>query len=171
MTSARDSETPTPPILPAVRLDYVPDPAPGGGTIAGTASPVVIAATPPNIWIRVLWFLFVGWWAGPVIAYLAWVAIVLIVGLPLGLWLINRLPTVMTLRPQEQDWTLMDGILRQGKPQRPLILRALWFLLVGWWLSGLWMLAAFVMAYTIIGLPVAFVMFGRIGAVTTLYRS
>ena len=47
----------------------------------------------------------------------------------------------------------------------------IYFLLVGWWLSGLWMVVAYVLLLTIVGMPAAFWMYGRIGAVTTLYRT
>ena len=39
-----------------------------------------------------------------------------IVGLPLGLWIINRLPTVITLRPQDQQWRLDDGGVLNAAP-------------------------------------------------------
>ena len=62
-------------------------------------------------------------------------------------------------------------MLVQGKPQRPLIVRALYFLLIGWWFSGVWMGIAYAALLTVFLIPVAFWMYGRIGAVTTLYRS
>ena len=91
----------------------------------------------PNILIRLVYFILVGWWLGGVISALAWFLNATIIGLPIGLWLINRLPTFITLRPQEQSWHLEGGVLRQGKAQHPFLPRAAYFLLVGWWLSGL----------------------------------
>lgn len=130
-----------------------------------------LESRPPNILLRLVYFLLVGWWLGGVVSGLAWVLNLTIVGLPLGLWLINRLPTLITLRPQEQSWRLEGGTWRQGKAQRPFLLRAIWFLLVGWWLSGLWLAAAYAVVVSIVGLPLAFWMYGRVGAITTLYRS
>jgi uncharacterized membrane protein YccF (DUF307 family) len=126
----------------------------------------------PNLVVRFLWFLWIGWWLGALVSALAWLLNLTIIGLPAGLWLINRLPSVITLRPQEQKWQLEGGVLlAHGQGQRPLWLRAVFFVLVGWWLNGLWMLTAYLAAVTLVGLPVAFWMYGRIGAVTTLYRS
>ena len=103
---------------------------------------------------------------------IAWFLVVIIIGLPIGLWLINRLPTIITLRPQEQQWHVDEqGALRQGQDQHPFLLRAVYFVLIGWWLSGLWLAAAYALLVIIIGLPISFWMYGRIGAVTTLYRS
>lgn len=125
----------------------------------------------PNILIRLIWFILVGWWLGGVISALAWFLNATIIGLPIGLWLINRLPTFITLRPQEQSWRLESGVYRQGKEQQGFLLRAAYFLLVGWWLSGVWMALAYGLLLTVILLPVSFWMYGRIGAITTLYRS
>jgi uncharacterized membrane protein YccF (DUF307 family) len=87
------------------------------------------------------------------------------------LWIINRLPFAATLRPAGTLYWVDEGVLRPAMEQRPFLLRALYFLLVGWWFSGLWMATAYVLLLTIIGMPAAFWMYGRIGAVTTLYRS
>jgi uncharacterized membrane protein YccF (DUF307 family) len=119
--------------------------------------------------VRVLWFILIGFWLGGVVAALAWVLNITIIGLPLGLWLMNRLPSVMTLRPQEQ-LRVRHGEIHQVV-QRLFIQRALYFVFIGWWLSALWLAAAYLLALTVVGIPFAFVMFGRAGAVTTLYRS
>jgi uncharacterized membrane protein YccF (DUF307 family) len=133
--------------------------------------PLVVQQRGPNLLVRALWFVFIGWWLGGVVSALAWLLVLTIVGLPLGLWLINRLPSVITLRPQEATWRIENGMLVQGQRQRPFWLRAVYFLLVGWWLSGAWMLVAYLALASIVLLPLAFWMYGRIGAVTTLYRS
>lgn len=125
----------------------------------------------PNLLIRVVWFVVVGWWLGGILSGVAWFLNATIVGLPFGLWLINRLPTFVTLRPQEQTWRIVGGVAIRGKPQRPLLLRALYFLLIGWWLSGLWLAVAYVALVSVVGLPLAFLMYGRVGAITTLFRS
>lgn len=125
----------------------------------------------PNLVIRVLYFIFIGWWLGALVSGVAWFLNATIIGLPLGLWIINRLPTFITLRPQEQQWHLQDGVLVSTVEQRPFLIRALYFLIVGWWFSGIWMAIAYVALVTIIGMPIAFWMYGRVGAVTTLFRS
>ncbi len=67
-------------------------------------TPIVVQPSGPNIIIRVLWFLFIGLWLGAIVSSIAWLCNVTIIGLPLGLWLIDRLPTIITLRPQGQQW-------------------------------------------------------------------
>ncbi len=62
-------------------------------------------------------------------------------------------------------------MVKHGQDQQPFMLRALYFALVGWWLSGLWLVAAYAALMTVILIPASFWMYNRIGAVTTLYRS
>jgi uncharacterized membrane protein YccF (DUF307 family) len=126
---------------------------------------------PPNLILRVIWFLLVGWWLTGILSVAAWALTATIIGLPLGLWIINRLPLAATLRPPSSQYRLEDGILRTGVEQHPFILRAIYFVLIGWWLSGLWIAVAYALLLTVVGMPAAFWMYGRIGAVTTLYRT
>lgn len=131
----------------------------------------MVPMRPPNILLRIVWFIFVGWWLTGILSAAAWALNATIIGLPLGLWIINRLPFVATLRPIERFYVIEDGQIITAVSQRPFLIRAIYFLLIGWWLSGLWMGLAYIMLVSIIGLPVAFWMYGRIGAVTTLFRT
>ena len=133
--------------------------------------PQVIAVRPPNLILRVIWFILIGWWVTGILSAAAWALNATIIGLPIGLWIINRLPTIATLRPIESAYLIDEGVARSAVAQHPLILRAIYFVLVGWWLSGLWMAVAYVLLLSVIGIPGAFWMYGRIGAVTTLYRT
>jgi uncharacterized membrane protein YccF (DUF307 family) len=49
------------------------------------------------MWIRALWFIFVGWWVGAIYLAIAWFLCLTILGLPLGLYMFNRVGSVMTL--------------------------------------------------------------------------
>jgi uncharacterized membrane protein YccF (DUF307 family) len=50
----------------------------------------------------------------------------------------------------------------------PLWLRALWFVLVGWWLALFTIVIAYLCLLTIVGLPAAFWLFDRVPLVLTL---
>lgn len=137
-----------------------------------TASHVqIVEVEPPNLILRVIWFLAVGWWLTGILSVAAWALNATIVGLPLGLWIINRLPLAATLRPLSSEYLVENGALRPAVAQNPFLLRVFYFVLIGWWLSGLWMAMAYALLLTIVGMPAAFWMYGRIGAVTTLYRT
>jgi uncharacterized membrane protein YccF (DUF307 family) len=131
----------------------------------------IVAVKPPNLILRVMWFILVGWWLTGILSVAAWALNATVIGLPLGLWIINRLPLAATLRPLSSEYHIENGALRPAVAQHPLLLRAIYFLLIGWWLSGLWMAVAYALLLTIVGMPAAFWMYGRIGAVTTLYRT
>jgi len=114
--------------------------------------------------VRALWFVLVGWWLTPIIVNIAWALNVTVVLIPLGIKLVNLVPTALSLA--EPRSLSDDG----GRGQRSLFVRAVYFVLVGWWLSFLWANVAAFFALTIIGLPVAFWMFNRLPFVTSLYR-
>lgn len=123
-----------------------------------------------NILIRALWFIFIGWWLGLIAIWAGWLLNVLIITLPLGLFILNRLPQIMTLRPESQDWQVDgSGRIIAGEPQQiNFIVRAIYFLLIGWWLSLVWLSFAYLALVVIILMPLAFWMFNRAPAVTTL---
>lgn len=123
-----------------------------------------------NILIRALWFIFIGWWLGLIAIWAGWLLNVLIITLPLGLFILNRLPQIMTLRPESQDWQVDgSGRIIAGEPQQiNFIVRAIYFLLIGWWFSLVWLSLAYLALVVIILMPLAFWMFNRAPAVTTL---
>ena len=49
-----------------------------------------------------------------------------------------------------------------------LLVRALWFLFIGWWLSALAIGLAYILCVTIIGLPIAFMIFNQLPLILTL---
>jgi len=118
-----------------------------------------------SLLVRALWFVVVGWWATPLVVNVAWVLNATVILLPLGIKLINLVPTVLSLR-EPRSITEPDA----GVGQRSLVVRAVWYVLVGWWLSWIWANVAAFLAVTIVGLPVAYWMFNRLPFVTSLYR-
>jgi uncharacterized membrane protein YccF (DUF307 family) len=119
-----------------------------------------------SLLVRALWFVFVGWWATPAVVNVAWLLNATVILLPLGIKLINLVPTVLTLREPRSVMDPDSG----GSGQRSLLIRAVYFVFIGWWLSWLWANVAAFLAVTIIGLPVALWMFNRLPYVTSLYR-
>lgn len=128
----------------------------------------------PGCLLQLLWFALVGWWLGQVWMIAAWALMVTIIGIPLAVWMLDRLPKVIALRGEGRQvavTTRPDGTLIHQEvdvPQVSLVIRALYFLLVGWWFSALWMEAAYLLCLTVIGLPLGFWMLDRIPAVLTL---
>jgi uncharacterized membrane protein YccF (DUF307 family) len=125
--------------------------------------------------LRILYFLLLGWWLTGIWINVAWFLNAIIIGLPLGLWMLNRVPQVLTLKPTRQvviaeERDGQPALRTEHLPQHPWPLRFLFFVLVGWWLSWLWANAAWIISATIIGLPLGIWMFYRLPALTTLMR-
>jgi uncharacterized membrane protein YccF (DUF307 family) len=131
----------------------------------------------PGCLIQLLWFIFLGSWLGQIWLGLAWLVNVTIIGLPLGIWMLNRLPQIMLLREPARVSTVVrtrDGrlVLRESALPQPFwLLRAVYFVLIGWWFSLLWMEVAWLLCATVILLPIGFWMIARIPAVVSLRRT
>lgn len=129
---------------------------------------IAAPATPEELplGIRALWFVFVGLWAGQIWLLVAWLLNLTLIGLPLGMWMLNQLPQVMTLRQQRRGLSLPPT-----RSSVPFAARAIYFVLVGWWLSLLWVELAWLASALLIGLPLSFLMFERAGTIATLADS
>jgi uncharacterized membrane protein YccF (DUF307 family) len=143
------------------------------------STPIVVPPPPrgPGCLIQLLWFVFIGWWVGQFWVIAAWLFMVSIIGLPIGLWMLHRVPMVLALRdPSEVRLRAREvgkGLWvyeATGARQYPFLVRAVYFVLVGWWLSALWMVLASLICSTIIGLPLGIWMFDLVPALVTLQR-
>ena len=134
---------------------------------------VVERTNGPGLLIRALYFILFGWWFSGIWAVVSWVLCLTIIGLPLGLYMLNRLPQVVTLKPSRSDLilTTTGRVVERSVSQVPFLLRAVYFILIGWWLSAIWLTIAWVLHVTIIGMVIGFWMFNRVPAVVTLARS
>ena len=135
--------------------------------------PVVIARNDgANLLVRALYFIVIGWWLSAIWAVTAWVLCVTIIGLPLGLLMLNRLPQVVTLKPSRVGLMVTPSgqVVRLDARQRPFLLRAIYFILIGWWLSAIWIVAAWALHASIVGMVIGFWMFDRVPAIITLAR-
>ena len=139
-----------------------------------TGTVVVETRESPGCLLQILWFAFVGIWLGQVWMIAAWILMITIIGIPLGVAMLNMLPKVMALREPTRQVVVRSGrdgalIERTVEPvQVNFLLRVVYFLLIGWWWSALWMEAAYLVCLTVIGLPVGFWMFDRVPTMVSL---
>lgn len=136
---------------------------------------VVTAPAGPSLIVRILWYVFIGWWLSALVIVLAYALMLTIIGIPAAFALFNRIPQALTLRPRTVRYgvEMRDGVayLTSGTiQQRPWIWRALYFLLIGWWFGAVWLVAAWAIGLLIITLPITFLMYNRTSAVMTLQR-
>lgn len=136
-----------------------------------------IVRQPGVPWVlRLVYFLVFGWWATGVWINVAWFLNATIIGLPVGVWMLNQVPQVLTLRPTRHVLVAHSHgeratIRAHRLPQRFWPVRLVYFVLVGWWFSWLWANAAWLVSATIIGLPLGIWMFNRLPGITTLMRT
>jgi uncharacterized membrane protein YccF (DUF307 family) len=129
----------------------------------------------PGCIVQSIWFIFIGWWLGALLISLAWLLNITIIGLPLGMAILNGIPKVLALQSSEKK---IQAVSRQGTtiiseselPQHNFLLRTVYFVLIGWWWSGIWLSIAYILCATIILLPVGLEMFRLTPAMTTLRK-
>lgn len=136
---------------------------------------VVAEAAEPNLLIRALWFLAIGWWLSGLATALAITLQLTIIGIPLAVWVVNRMPQIVTLKSSRKLDIATDVhgatvVSHADREQRPFLHRAIYYVLVGWWAVSIWLTLAWFAALIIIGLPLAFWMYGATGKVQTLRR-
>ena len=92
--------------------------------------------------------------------------------MPLAIVMFNRVPEVIALRGESELLVRSGGgqTIVTELPQYNILLRALYFLAIGWWFSALWMELAYALCMSVIGLPFGFWMFDRVPFIVSLRR-
>lgn len=132
------------------------------------------ARTP--ILVRIIWFLLIGWWLSGIVITVGYLLCLFVVTLPLGIYLLHRVPLAQTLRDRSMSFETKEVggrvvLVSSHAPQRAFLIRAIWFVFVGWWFSAVWLSAAWLVSLTIIGLPLSIWMIDRVPEVLTLQRN
>lgn len=120
--------------------------------------------------IRAIWFFVLGWELTAGWILVAWLLNVTVIGLPLGVWMLDRVPQVLTLKARPGAYiSAKDGRkIFVNVKQPPFLLRALYFFVFGWWFSFIWAMLGWLLCLTIIGLPLGVIMLNTLPTVTTL---
>lgn len=130
---------------------------------------VVVPRRPiPPMPTRVIWFLFAGIWSTCLWVIATWLIICLAVFAPLANRMITYIPTVLTLRPSDNPpLSIIPAprslVLRQEAP-----FRLAYTVLVGWWASLVWVLLAYAISLTVVGIPISYRMYAVAPAVAHL---
>lgn len=130
----------------------------------------------PGFLVRAIWFVVVGWWLTAIVSALAWFAMITIIGLPLGIYLVNHVPTYLTLRPRSKaTYWIADPtgglmLMETGVRQTDWPIRFIWFLFVGWWASAAVMTIGCLLIVLILTMPVGLWIYNRVPFIASLYR-
>jgi uncharacterized membrane protein YccF (DUF307 family) len=169
-----------PPVAPpaAAALPLAPPPPYAPTPLRPGPGPTVVTElkSGPGMAIRALWFVVVGWWLTAIVSAIAWAAMVTLIGLPVGIYLVNRIPTVLTLRPRTSyRYQYTDELGRLVDVQAPIeqpawYIRFLWFIVVGWWASAIAMTVGWVLIVLLITMPIGLMIYNRVPFVASLVR-
>ncbi len=127
----------------------------------------VVVRSQPGCLVQLLFFIFIGWWLGGLAVTLAYLLFLTIIGIPLGVMIINKIPYLMALRTTEPVISTPGHNARQIN----IIIRVVWFFLLGWELTALWISIAYIFCLTILGMPIGFWMFDKAPGLLTLHQS
>lgn len=128
----------------------------------------VVVKQGPGCLIQILWFVFIGSWLGGVAVSAAYFMFVFIVTIPIGIAILNNIPLIMALRQPDRLITPYGEV---SVRQHNFLVRALWFIFVGWWLAAIALSVGYFLCMTIIGLPIGFAIFDMVPGMLTLRRS
>ncbi|WP_418280025.1 YccF domain-containing protein [Halorubrum sp. DTA98] len=135
------------------------------------ATEPVRVADDRSLVVRAVWFVLIGWWATGIWLSVAWFLNLLIVTIPLGIKMINMVPMVLSLKSPTREFVSETGTgTVHSREQRTVLVRAVWFVLIGWWASAVWMAIAYGLTVSILGIPIAIWMYGKLPLVVSLYR-
>lgn len=129
-----------------------------------------------GLFVRALYFFFIGWWAGLIWLNIGYFFVMSIIGLPVGLMMLNRLPMVMTLKPANQSINInivgnTTNINISGTQQINFLIRALYFVFVGWWAGLVWSYVAYGLFVLVLTIPVGVIMFNMLPTIITLRKN
>jgi uncharacterized membrane protein YccF (DUF307 family) len=113
--------------------------------------------------IRIVYFVLIGWWAAFLWGLLGYLLCLTLVLLPLGTVMLNTLPQVLTLKPVPRD-----PASGRTEKELPFLLRAVWFVFVGWWLGILMFKIGYILCLTIVLMPFGVWMLHRVPLALTL---
>ena len=139
------------------------------------APKVTVKVKQHNILVRAIYFLFIGWWFGLIVALLGWVLYATIIGAPLGVKVLNAVPGAISLKARAKDIRVFrdeDGYtVAQVRPeQRKWWVRVLWYPF-GLVLSLFAILTAWLLCVFLITMPLGVMLFNKVPAIASLYRS
>ncbi|HVA89235.1 MAG TPA: zinc ribbon domain-containing protein [Chloroflexota bacterium] len=113
----------------------------------------------PPLPLRAVWFVVAGIALSLLWVIVAWLALISVFGRSVSARMLDHTPDVLTL--QMGDWqpsTWMTYPALSPSPY-PTPMRAIYFLLVGWWASLVWLILGYLAGLTVIGAPLARRMF------------
>jgi uncharacterized membrane protein YccF (DUF307 family) len=121
--------------------------------------PVTPRALAPPLPARAIWFLLVGTWLSCLWVLATWVMLLLFVFGQTATRMVTLIPSVLTLRPADNPPRSILPVAPDYMSRIDPLARVVYALLVGWWASLTWMLVAYAISLTVIGIPISYRMY------------
>jgi hypothetical protein len=127
-----------------------------------------------GIIVRALYYIFIGWWFGLLWALLSWVMYATVIGAPLGIKMLNRVPGAISLKAREKELRVTAEPSGYHVEQARLKQRTWWVRLIyypfGLVFSLLLILLAWLLCAFLVTLPLGIILFNKVPAVASLAR-
>jgi uncharacterized membrane protein YccF (DUF307 family) len=117
---------------------------------------------------RAVWFLLAGCWLSCLWVLTTWVMICLFVFPEAANRMITMIPNVLTLRTAPDPPRSIVPISYYQSPAALVPARLLYMLFVGWWMSLVWMMVAWSLSLTVVGIPISYRMYAVAPAIAHL---
>ena len=129
-----------------------------------------------GLFVRALYFIFIGWWVGLIWLNVGYFFVLTVIGLPVGLVMLNRLPAVLTLKPASQQVNInitgnTTNINVGGAQQVNFLIRAVYFIFIGWWAGLLLAWVAYALFVLLVTIPVGVMLLNMLPTVITLRKN
>lgn len=126
--------------------------------------------------VRVIYFIFIGWWFSYFWSGVAYLLALTVVFMPAALKMFNFLPRIVSLAQLEQEPVVPPSNTnlvqtKQVVPQRNVALRILYFIFIGWWAGGIWSLFGWLLCLFISPTLAGLDLLNALPKVMTLHRS
>jgi uncharacterized membrane protein YccF (DUF307 family) len=108
---------------------------------------------------RAVWFVVAGSWLSFFWVLATWVMLCLFVFQTQASRMITMIPNVLTLRTAADPPRSIVPVSRAGLPSGDGSGRLLYMIFFGWWVSLVWMLLAWSISLTVIGIPISYRMY------------
>lgn len=127
----------------------------------------------PGCWFVGLYVIFLGWWLSLLATFYAWLLIASGVGSARGMMVLASIHHLAIRREPAAEFRRATedveiAIENGGGKQRPVLLRIVYAVLIGWWASAIALLAAWMLLMSIAGIPLASKIYRNAPRLTTL---
>lgn len=135
---------------------------------------VVVNVRTHGIIVRALYYIFIGWWFGLVWALLSWLMYATVIGAPLGVKMMNRIPGAISLKAREKDVKVVGEdsgykVTEVDREQHAWWVRVLYYP-IGLVLSLFAILLGWALCAALITLPLGIFVFNKVPAIASLRR-